>query len=447
MRIRNTTPIKEYLKNRRNKLFFQLPSNWFWGRDVRQNYARLMKTQYWDYEKLRALQMRKLSKLLDFVYQHVPFYQKTFEKLRIHPEDIRELKDLEILPIINKTIVNKNYDDFIPDYKFQDLKVGETSGSSGEPLTFRKHPNFISIKAAANYRQMHWAGMGRYDKTVAFGSPIRSKGDAAFFKRDYKSKTWHFNTRDLGDANLQKIINAINEIKPDIIYGFFSILNLLANHLKYNDIRLKKYPKFIATTAELPDDEQRKNIEEVLRAQIYDWYGMTEGCASAAQCEYGSYHINMEYCYVETVERDGIKSIVGTNLDNPAFPLIRYDTGDSGQFLNNNCPCRRGLGVMKATAGRIRNFLRAPNGKRYFVPNSFSQRAEAEVREAQIIQNTIDSIDVRVVKRGNFGSEDMSKLKGWLEWYLEGQFKINVHFVGKIERKFRGKYQAVICNL
>ena len=289
--------------------------------------------------------------------------------------------------------------------------------------------------------------MGWLDKIAAFETPIRGGEGGEFFNRDHRTKTWRFNTRDLGDKTLQKMINAINEIKPDVIYGFFSILNLLANHLKYHSIKLKKYPKFIATTAEMPDDEQRKNIEELFRARVYDWYGMTEGCASAAQCEYGSYHINMEYCHVEFVEREGITRVVGTNLENLAFPLIRYDTGDSGRFLEYNCACRRGLGVMKPTAGRIRNFLRAPDGRRYFVPNSFPTRAEVEVREAQIIQNTIDSIDVRVVRRDNFGSEDLSKLKGWLEWYLEGRFKINVHFVEKIERKSRGKYQAVICNL
>lgn len=447
MKAENTVLIKEYLKKQRDELFFQLPANYFWGRDTRRNYARLLKTQYWDYEKLLGLQMSKLSKLLNFVYQYVPFYQKTFERLRIHPEDIKELHDLQILPIINKTIVNKNYADFIPIYKFRDLKFGKTSGSSGETLTILKHPNFRSIKAAANYRHMHWAGMGWWDKIAAFGSPARGKEDAEFFKRDHKSKTWHFNTRDLSDVNLQKMINAINEIKPDIIYGFFSVLNLLANHLKYHGIGLKKYPKFIATTAELPDDQQRKNIEEMFRARIYDWYGMTEGCASAAQCEYGSYHINMECCLLEFVEREGITSIVGTNLENLAFPLIRYDTGDIGQLLNYSCACRRGLEVMKPTAGRIRNFLMTPGGKRYFVPNSFPTRAKVEVREAQIIQNTTDSIDVRVVKRGNFGGDDLSKLKVWLDWYLEGHFKINVFFVEKIERKSRGKYQAVIFNL
>jgi phenylacetate-CoA ligase len=392
--------------------------------------------------------MSKLSKLLNFVYQYVPFYQKAFKKLKIKPSDIRQLDDLKVLPIINKAFVNQNYDDFIPKYKFQNLRSVKTSGSSGETLSLQWHPNFYHLKAAANRRHMHWAGVRGYDKTIGFEAPFFKEKDRNSCKIDYKTKTFRFDTRNLKDENLQIMINRLNEVKPDIIYGFFSILNLLANYLKYNDIKLAKYPKSIITTAELPDDVQRKNIEEIFHSQIFDWYGNTEGCASAAQCEYGSYHINMEYCLVDFVGGDGgITRIVGTNLENLAFPLIRYDLGDSGHSLENNCPCKRGLGLMKVVGGRLRNFVKAADGTKFFVPYSFPTKAKVMVKEAQIVQNEIDSIDVFLVERETLGKEDFLKLTNWLGNYLDGHFKINIHVVEKIKRGPRGKYQGVVCNL
>jgi phenylacetate-CoA ligase len=315
-------------------------------------------------------------------------------------------------------------------------------------MSLKWHPNFYHLKAAANRRHMHWADVGGYDKTVSFEAPFFDEKERDFFKIDYKTKTFRIDTRNLSDENLQMMITGLNEVKPDIIYGFFSILNLLANHLKHNDIKLAKYPKSIITTAELPDDDQRKNIEKIFHARIFDWYGNTEGCASAAQCEYGNYHINMEYCLVEFVKGDdSINRIVGTNLENIAFPLIRYDMGDSGQSLENDCPCKRGLGLMKVVGGRLRNFVKAPDGTKFFVPYSFPTKAKVMVKEAQIVQNEIDSIDVYLVERENLGEEAFLKLTNWLGNYLDGHFKINIHIVEEIKRGTRGKYQGVICNL
>lgn len=448
MKIKHRAHIKEFLKIPRDKLFFKLPSDWLWHRDARRHFNLLMKTQNLRYEELLELQMSKLSKLLNFVYQYVPFYRKAFKELKIKPSDIRQLDDLKVLPIINKTFVNQNYDDFIPKCRFKNLMPAKTSGSSGENLSFELHPNFYHLKAAANYRHEHWAGVEGYDKVVSFEAPFFDEQDNVFRKINYKTKKFRFDTRNLSEENLRRMVTGMNEVKPDIIYGFFSIMNLLANYLKYSGIRLAKYPKSIITTAELPDDLQRKNIEEIFQAKIFDWYGNTEGCASAAQCEYGSYHINMEYCIVDFVRGDDdITRIIGTNLENLAFPLIRYDLGDSGHSLENNCPCKRGLEVMKVVGGRIRNFLKAPDGTRYFVPYSFTQKAEVPAKEAQIVQNVIDSIDVHLVKRDHFSSEDFTKLKNWLGEFLDGQFKINVHIVEKINRGPRGKYQGVVCNL
>ena len=77
--------------------------------------------------------------------------------------------------------------------------------------------------------------------------------------------------------------------------------------------------------------------------------GANDGGQIAYQCQYlkaNEHHLVEDYNYIELVDDHGQPVADGeegriliTSLEKYAFPLIRYDIGDSGRFVEKNCSC------------------------------------------------------------------------------------------------------------
>jgi len=439
--------MKAALKRQRDKFYLYVPGNFFWRPGSWRYYRFLMKSQWWSSEELRRYQMKRVSELLEFAYTYVPFYRNFFNEQRIHPRDIQSLDQLEVLPVIDKTFVNDNYQQFVPEYNFKKLLPARTSGSSGENLTFKYTPDYLDIKNAATYRSYKWAGKNWSDWVCTLKAPRDDCRDPIQFKTDIKQKTWKINTANLDDASINRIIDIINELRPDIVTGFPSMMYLTARVMRDKNREFYKKPKAIFTVGEIFPDDMRNFIEDVIGTKTYDWYGLTEGCASTVQCEHGDYHVNAEYCYVETIEKDNLSRIVGTNLVNWAFPIIRYDTGDLGEFKEGRCPCGRGLPLMKPIAGRNTNFIYTSSGRKFFWADFFSQIHDTPIREYQIIQEEIDAIDLLYVPKPSFGRSDLEQMIINLKRALGEQVAVNAKAVENVERSLQGKYQVVVSKI
>lgn len=438
---------KRVLKNQIEKVLYYVPANYFFSTATLARYKFLMQSQWWPYDKLLALQTQKIQALVEFAFQYVPFYRNIARDLKIEARDIRTPMDLHVLPIINKQTVNSRYQDFLPEYKFAKVWPAATSGSTGEFLKLSWTEDFLAVKSAANLRYWTWAGRGWSDKNIRIGYPLVGLTGNSFYKRDYRMKTWKVNTAGLNDAKMAKIVEILNRLKPACISGYASAIGLVADFMDENKITLRQYPKSILTTGELIRDDTRDRIERFFRAKLYDWYGMVEGCTSAGQCEYGNYHLNLEYTLTELVDVNGFPKIVGTNLENFAFPLIRYDTGDIGEMSDRGCPCKRELPVMRPVAGRIRNLIKTPDGRRHLVPNNYLAKLSVSVKEIQIVQKVIDAIDVTIVRKNGFKEEDQAVIDNKLRQLLGHRLDIRYHYKEMIERGPRGKYQMIVSQV
>ena len=57
--------------------------------------------------RLDALQLRKLQRLVQHAYVHVPYYRDAIGEAGVHPEDIRSLEDIARLPLLSKDDVRQ----------------------------------------------------------------------------------------------------------------------------------------------------------------------------------------------------------------------------------------------------------------------------------------------------------------------------------------------------
>ncbi|MBH1940434.1 phenylacetate--CoA ligase family protein [Mobilitalea sibirica] len=98
---------------------------------------------------------------------------------------------------------------------------------------------------------------------------------------------------------------------------------------------------------------RRKIIEELWKAKVYDYFGSTETANIAVSCGNGNLHCSKDY-YLEvldikdgkTVSKEGKGFLVVTQLNNEAFPLIRYHTGDIVEIKRSDCPCGNDEDIM-----------------------------------------------------------------------------------------------------
>ena len=72
----------------------------------------MVKNQWKTYEELKEEQGKQLSLMTNFAYKNVPYYHKLFDDLKLSPDDIKKVEDLEKLPILTKEIIKQNWDDF-----------------------------------------------------------------------------------------------------------------------------------------------------------------------------------------------------------------------------------------------------------------------------------------------------------------------------------------------
>lgn len=101
-------------------------------------YKRLIQNQWKSYDELKKEQETHLRKIINFSYNNVPYYHRLFRDLKLGPENIKNIEDLEKLPILTKDIIKQNWNEFVPvNLKNMSYYNLTTGGSTGSPLRFR----------------------------------------------------------------------------------------------------------------------------------------------------------------------------------------------------------------------------------------------------------------------------------------------------------------------
>ena len=95
------------------------------------------KSQYFDKNTIKENQEQKLRYLLKIAYNKVPYYRKLFSNLHLKPSDIRNIEDLNKIPVLEKETVRKFGDELISkDFNKKNLVANKTGGTTGTPITF-----------------------------------------------------------------------------------------------------------------------------------------------------------------------------------------------------------------------------------------------------------------------------------------------------------------------
>ena len=266
-------------------------------------------------------QASRVQTIIQYAIQNTPYYS-----------NYKDYKDFSELPVLEKSTIKKNYNDFISvPYKNQldSLHKVTTSGSYGTPFTFylnhEKRQKMIS--------EVYYFGRKSNFDLGSKHAYIVSKKKSKISQLIQNQVM--ITVDKLDDEWCKASIKRLKKQKVKVLVGYPSAITRLASYIYRNNIDLPM--NGIITISEVLSDDMRLKIESSFKCPPVSRYSSEEFGVLANQDLSGEFFwLNQSNYLIEVLELNSNKEvnigelgrIVVTDLFNEAMPLIRYDTGD-----------------------------------------------------------------------------------------------------------------------
>jgi phenylacetate-CoA ligase len=430
------------------------------GRDSFGILAELRRTERLSHEEMRQLQLVRLQQLIRTAYEHSPYWRKVMDDLAIRPDHVRELNDIKRFPLLDKDTLRSQRESMVWRDEGPRVMMVRTSGSTNEALEFYTSSTREAQINAARMRGHEWLGVRRGERELYYwGSPIElSKQDRIKRIRDWLINDGLTNGFEVTPDRLKSYFEQWLRWKPKCIFGYpstFALTVTMAGSISL-DLRELKHRGLAAiiTTSEMLSDVDRKLIADGFGVPVYDSYGLREAGLIGHECSEGVMHCMDEQLILETINPetlapvDGEGELVTTNIVGPAFPIIRYSTGDIVTLSNEPCACGRTLSRVKISGGRAVEFIVTKAGK-WVVGYSFIYiaRSVKGIVKFQVVQEKLGEIRFRLVVDERFPADGVEQIKHKASQRLGGDDRIEVEIVDDIKPAPSGKYRPVMSKV
>lgn len=425
------------------------------GRAFREQLAEFQCHQHWSQEKLLEDQFTRLKSLFIYAETYVPYYRELFSSIGFNSQNMRSLNELREIPILDKETVWEKKDLLLSRAKIGKRIPTHTSGTTGKALHLKLSKEAYQRSYACAWFHYSRVGIQRGDRIATLaGHPVVPSEQLRppFWVYNRAENELIFSSQHLTPTTLPFYTEALSRFRPMCVRGYPSSIYLVAMYLLETgrtDIR----PKAVFTSSETLLDFQRIAIEKAFGCEVYSYYGNAERVAHILQCEEKNFHVLTETCVVEVLRKDGSPACPGeegelicSGLLNKAMPLIRYRIGDTGILGKGNCPCGLPYPFLSAITGRVDDIVVTPDGRHVGRLDHVFKDA-LKVKEAQIIQEEVNSILVNIVPRDGFGPKDEQEIVKALRLRLGPTIGICIQQVQHIPRTRSGKFQFVISRV
>lgn len=315
-----------------------------------RHFEELKASEKHTYSDLKDLNESRLKAICVFAAIHSPFYKARFAEVGFDPEKNWSLEAFRKVPMTSKReLIDHNAQIHTPASFFKKRFFVETSGTSGEILTFYRDESWDSFNRAAIWRGYSWFGANPWDRKLYFwGYNTAPLKRLKLTIMDFLVN--RFRLFDYDPDKLKKLLPKLRQVA--IIEGYSSMIYELANLIKDQKPVFSNL-KLVKGTSEKIYPHYQGIAKEVYNLPIANEYGSTESGIIAFECPHGSMHINMEGVYVEQDPEDG--GICVTNLQSFSFPSIRYKLGDQISLASPDfrCSCGMEAPVILEVTGRI----------------------------------------------------------------------------------------------
>lgn len=426
----------------RNKVYWILDA--LKGRKVR-NYLDTI-SQYnsgiKNENEIENYQKEHIYRLLNYCKNNIPYYNSmnTF--------------DLEEWPVITKTIIKENRQDFISKkYSEKDLILMSTSGSTGTPFVSLQN---IEKKKHVNAETMYYMGLLGYKvgQRIIF---LRSLVDECTKTKmqQFSQNIYQINCNDLSDDGIEDKIKEIEKLSKKsgaFLIAYSSTYDSFRKYFERKGYEATKKCNILGVVAgsEMLYDSTRESMEKAFNCKCVSRYANEENGFLGQDCtennvflvDRADYYIEiLKFDSDEKAEKGEIGRIVVTDLFNYGLPMVRYDTGDVGAFTTINVKGKTYLAI-GSFGGRAVDMIYDSCGKQ-LSPHAITNAMWCfqSLKQFKFVQIGNATYEIYL----NIGGEkiDENVLKEELKKVLGSESSISIFYVDEIPVLSSGKRRYI----
>ncbi len=431
---------------------------WRYGSETERLVEEVLERETWRPEQWRAWQEERLAYTLHRAATKVPYYRECWRDRRRHG-DRASWEVLKNWPILKKETLRENPRAFVAeDCNTQEMFHEHTSGTTGKPLSlWWSRETVRAWYALFEVRIRLWNDVSRHNRWVMLGGQLVTPFTQAhppFWVWNAGLRQLYMSSYHLAADYIPAYLEAIRRHGVTYMFGYASSMYALAQIAVEKDLEAPPLQVAISN-AEPLYRHQREIIARAFQCPVRDTYGPAEIVCAASECHAGTLHLFPEAGVIEVMydavdERIPLGEsgrFICTGLLNADMPLVRYEVGDRGALAPEGkaCACGRTLPILQEVEGRSDDVVLTSDGRRVGRLDPVF-KADLPIREAQIIQESLERIRVRFVPASEYTNRDGIAITQRLHDRL-GDIEILLEPVDHIPRSASGKFRAVISKV
>ena len=430
----------------------------YWRYKNRNKYLHtIAERDTWSEVEWEKWQNKRLEEILNLAANKVPYYRRYWAE----NGGLKNGKylNLENWPVLKKDEIRNNAQDFInTDFNVNKLEHIQTSGTTGKPLNLFFNRNTTSIwYTIFEHRCKVWNKVSDKDIWANIGGQLiteYNQENPPFWVWNPPMNQLYLSSYHITQKNIPHYIGALFKYQVKYIIGYTSSIYSIAKNASILELKCPEL-KVVITNAEPLYEYQRSVISKAFKCNVIQTYGSSERILGASECSEGKLHAWPDGAIVETADNDNRiipngnrGKFVITGLLNEAMPLIRYEIGDVGiysGYAKNICNCQRDFPIISEVTGRFDDIIKTQDGREVGRLDPIF-KSDIRIKEAQIIQKSINYLEVKIVKDKNFDVADEIKIKERIKERV-GNVSIKLIEVPSIPRLPNGKFKSVVSEV
>ncbi len=425
------------------------------GKAYRRQSQFLEKSIQWSRDEIMAWQLETVKKTIRRAYEETSFYKDVLDDIGMMPEDIKSLEDIRNVPPVTKEQIRNHQKELVSNrYSQAKYRFVTTSGTTGIPLGFvylKGHTDPIE-KAFVNHAWSRF-GVNSNNRNVFMRGQIVKEGAVERLGLTLILSSYH-----MTDSHLEEYDRAVRSFRPIFFQAYPSSLMELCKFMRRRSLPPFESLKLIVCSSENMSQQESAFIRETLRVPICDLYGNAERTVFASTCPYSNrLHFYPQYGLVEILNDDSREctiegecgELVTTAFTSPAFPFIRYRTGDLATFTSQTCQCGWNYHVIEGIKGRNQEYLITRDGRKIgIVAVNVHSEVFFRLRRFQFHQETQGEVTFKYVPEGGaLSSEVMAEIKAEIFSKMGNDISIKLEKVDDIPRGSRGKQNVLVQEI
>jgi len=414
--------------------------------------------------ELQRMQYKLLKSLVYRLYSFSPFYHDRMKEQKVHPDDIRELSDVQKLPFMFKRDLRDSYPDRIFTASQDELvRYHVSSGTTGKPTVVGYTQNDIDLWTTSLARALTSAGLGRGDVIqVSYGYGLFTGGLGLHYGAERIGAT----VLPTSVGNTERQIELMQDLGATAIACTPSYLLHMGEVAEKMGVSIKNDTKLRTGIlgAEPWTEGMRNRIQDWLGMRAYDIYGTSElsGPMFTECTEQKGFHVWSDIALTEVIDPKTEEPVAPgekgeltiTILKKEALPMIRYRIGDITSMDESPCPCGRTHPRIQRITGRVDDMLIIRGINVFPSQVEYALMSIPEVgQHFQIVverRGALDDMLVRVeLNKDSFSDKitDLMQVEHKVEHQLRNYLNVNANVElvepGSLPR-FEGKSKKVI---